>query len=177
MTLSSAVVAAIARHKATVVRVLRCLTVSAGTTVLSAAILTALVVWAGVAAGTANVVAVACGIGPSYWFNRRWVWGRDGRGDLRREVVPFWTMSIAGLVLSTVSVAAVGSATASWPAGWRSILLVTTNAATFAGLWIVQFVLLDRVIFAAHRRSDASPGRSPRPQHQLARESAIAARN
>lgn len=139
------------RRRATSVRALRCLTVSVGTTALSALVLAGLVVGAGVPAGTANVVAVLCGIGPSYWFNRRWAWGRGGRGDLRREVVPFWTMSVAGLVASTAAVAAVGTATQGWPAAWRSVVLPTANSATFGVLWVAQFVLLDRVVFARPR--------------------------
>ena len=86
-------------------RVLCCLSVSVGTTVLSAVILVALVVGAGVPAGTANVIAVCCGILPSYLANRRWTWGRSGKGSVAREVVPFWALSIAGLLVSTVTVA------------------------------------------------------------------------
>jgi putative flippase GtrA len=74
------------RRRATIARALRCLSVPVGTTVLSAAVLVALTLGAGVPAGTANVIAVACGIGPSYVFNRRWAWQRDGHGSLAREV-------------------------------------------------------------------------------------------
>ena len=102
--------ARLVERKATVLRVLRCLSVSVGTTILSAAILVALVLGAGMAAGTANLIAVACGIPPSYLGNRRWVWQRRGRGDVAREVVPFWAMSIAGLILSTWLVGHVGRA-------------------------------------------------------------------
>ena len=63
-------------------RMSRCLVVSVGTTLLSAAILIALALGAGVPAGSANVIAVCCGIAPSYFANRHWVWGRSGRGDL-----------------------------------------------------------------------------------------------
>lgn len=152
--------------RATVLRVLRCLTVSVGTTLLSAAVLTGLVVLAGVPAGTANVLAVVCGIGPSYWFNRRWVWGRSGRGRLTSEVLPFWVMSLAGLALSTVVVAGVGAATVAWSDSARAVALPVANAATFALLWVVQFLLLDRVLFA--RRPPAlRPAGSVRPATHL----------
>jgi putative flippase GtrA len=133
--------------------VLCCLTVSVGTTLLSAVVLVALVVGAGVPAGTANVIAVCCGIVPSYLGNRRWTWGRSGRGSVAREVVPFWVLSLAGLLLSTVTVALAGAATAAWPDSVRSIVLPLAQAGTFAALWVVQFVLLDRVIF----RTTAAP--------------------
>jgi len=155
----------LARRRTTIMRVLRCFAVSVGTTLLSAAILAGLVVLAGVPAGPANILAVMCGIVPSYIFNRRWVWGRHGRGDLWREVVPFWTLSIAGLVASTATVTAVASATAGLPGGWRSVFLAAANATTFAFLWVAQFLLLDHVIFAEGRTSDAAP--APAQMNQM----------
>ena len=135
-------------------RVLCCLSVSVGTTVLSAVILVILAVGAGVPAGTANIVAVCCGIPPSYLANRRWTWGRSGKGSLAREVVPFWALSIAGLLVSTVTVAAAGALTATWSPGLRSLVLPVVQAGTFAVLWVVQFIVLDRVIFHPMRELD-----------------------
>ncbi len=123
------------------------MSVSVGTTVMSAAILATLAVGFGIRAGTANAIAVACGIPPSYLANRQWVWGRTGRHDLRREVLPFWTLSLGGLVASTWSVAHVGVLIASWPAASQAIVLPLAMVAVFGALWIVQFVVLDRVIF------------------------------
>ncbi|MDQ1521932.1 MAG: hypothetical protein QOI55_3005 [Actinomycetota bacterium] len=143
-------------------RALRCMSVSVGTTVLSATILVVLSVGLGVPAGTANVIAVLCGIGPSYVFNRRWSWGRDGRGDLVREVAPFWVLSILGLVVSTVAVARVAAIAATWPAAARSVALPAANVAVFGALWVVQFVLLDRVIFRDREQSEVAEGRGPR---------------
>ena len=132
-------------------RALRCLAVSVGTTVLSAVVLVTLVLAVHVGPAAANVVAVCCGIPPSYAANRRWTWGRSGRGSVAREVVPFWVLSLAGLALSTVVVAVIGA----WSVGWsdtvRAVVLPMAEAGTFAALWIVQFVLLDRVIFRTAR--------------------------
>ncbi|HEV7524858.1 MAG TPA: GtrA family protein [Acidimicrobiia bacterium] len=127
----------------------RCLVVSVGTTLLSAAVLVALALGAGVPAGPANVVAVCCGIAPSYFANRRWVWGKSGRSDLVREVAPFWILSLAGLVASTVAVSIVASATVHWSVSARSIALPLANLAVFGALWLVQFALLDTVLFRA----------------------------
>src|SRR3954466_1375062 len=87
-------------HRTTCRRGLGCLRVSVGTTVLSAVILVALVTGAGVPAGTANVIAVCCGILPSYLANPRWTRGRPGKGSGAREVWPFWALSLAGLIVS-----------------------------------------------------------------------------
>jgi putative flippase GtrA len=134
-------------RRATIVRALRCLSVSVGTTALSAGILVLLTLGVGVPAGTANVIAVLCGIGPSYIGNRRWVWARDGRGDVAREVVPFWAMSVLGLVLSTVAVARIAHVATAWSTTDRAVALPAANLTVFAALWLAQFFVLDRVIF------------------------------
>jgi putative flippase GtrA len=128
-------------------RMSRCFFVSVGTTLLSAAVLVALALGAGVPAGSANVIAVCCGIPLSYFANRTWVWGRSGRSDLLREVTPFWLLSLTGLVASTVAVATVAHATAAWSTSARSIALPLANLGVFGGLWLVQFALLDQVLF------------------------------
>ena len=138
----------IAPSKQLVQRVARCLSVSVGTTMLSAAVLVALTLGAGVPAGMSNVIAVCCGIVPSYFANRSWVWNRHGRSSWSREVVPFWVLSLTGLVLSTVAVSEVASFTASWSSAVRSIALPAANLSVFGALWVVQFVVLDRVLFA-----------------------------
>ena len=132
---------------ATFGRIVRCMTVSVGTTLLSAIVLVVLALGVGVPAGAANVVAVCCGIAPSYVANRRWVWRRDGRGSVAHEAVPFVALSVAGLVASTVAVARVASMSAAWPTSARAVALPATNLAVFGALWCVQFVILDRVIF------------------------------
>ena len=53
---------------------------------------------------------------------------------------------------STIVVAWIGAETASWSPAARSVALPIANLATFAALWVVQFVVLDRVIFH-HERS------------------------
>ena len=134
-------------RRAIVGRLSRCLVVSVGTTLLSAAVLVALALGAGVPAGSANVIAVCCGIAPSYLANRHWVWGRSGRGDLGREVVPFWLLSLAGLIVSTIAVAVVASAVAGWSTSARALALPLANLSVFGALWFVQFALLEKVLF------------------------------
>jgi putative flippase GtrA len=125
--------------------------VSAVTTALSTGLLVLLAVGMGVDAGTANAIGVVCGIPVSYVGNRRWVWRRTGRSALLREVVPFWSICLLGLAVSTLVVGRVGAATAALPATWRVVILPIANAATFGVLWLVQFALLDRVIFRTSR--------------------------
>lgn len=151
------------RREAVSGRALRCLAVSVSTTVLSAAVLVALVLGAGVGPGFANVIAVSCGIPVSYAANRRWTWARTGRGDLAREVAPFWALSLAGLAGSTVTVALIGTWSAGWADAVRAVALPVAEAGTFALLWVVQFVLLERVIFRP-----PVPEPTPRPRTPVA---------
>ena len=44
----------------------------------------------------ANVVATV----PSYYLNRKWVWGKGGRSHLTKEIMPFWALSALGIVVS-----------------------------------------------------------------------------
>jgi putative flippase GtrA len=144
-------------RRPTLGRAVRCLAVSVGTTLLSTTVLVALAVGARVPAGPANAIGVVCGIPVSYTANRRWVWHRRGPSRLRTEVVPFWTMCLLGLVASTVVVGRVGALTAALPDAWRSVLLPAANAGTFAALWLVQFVVLDRVVFRTRPTRPGGP--------------------
>ncbi len=146
-------------------RMARCLSVSVLTTLLSLVTLALLVGWWGTTAWLANVIATAVGTVPSYALNRRWVWGRDGSGDIWREVVPFWALSFSGLVLSTAAVATADA----WASSiglvgpTRTAVLLLANVGTFAVLWVGQFLVLDRVLFgptqpgSGHRRLDRLP--------------------
>jgi putative flippase GtrA len=151
-------------------RISRCLVVSVGTTLLSAAVLVALTLGAGVPAGMSNVIAVCCGIVPSYFANRSWVWAKTGRSSVVREIAPFWVLSLAGLGASTVAVARVASFTRQWSTSLRAIALPAANLSVFGVLWIVQFVLLDRVLFAPTPREPESADVMAQRREEMARE-------
>jgi putative flippase GtrA len=91
----------------------------------------------------ANFVAVFAMMFPSYLVNRHWVWGKRGQHSWAREVVPFWAMTIAGLVLSTLFAAVANVWT---EAGWVASL---ANLTAFGLLWVVKFVVIDEYVFAA----------------------------
>ena len=135
----------------------RSMAVSVFTTVLSLTVLTVLDGGFGVKAWVANVVATALGTGPSYALNRRWVWRRTGSSHPWREVLPFWVLSFAGLVLSTISVALVDrwAKSAAIHGAVRSLAIAVANVGAFGLLWVVQFLLLDRVLFAHRPHRDA----------------------
>ncbi len=85
----------------------------------------------------ANVTAASLAAIPAFVLSRQWVW--KAQGDVRRQVLPFWVISVAGLVVSTACAA---GAEAAFGAG------LAVNAASFIGyflVWIAKFFLLDRL--------------------------------
>jgi putative flippase GtrA len=91
----------------------------------------------------ANVAAVCAASVPAYFLNRRWVWGRDGRHDLAREVLPFWCFALIGLALSSLLVAVVSGRPHT-----SALIISAANLSGFAVLWGLRFVVLDQVLFA-----------------------------
>lgn len=98
---------------------------------------------AGMAPIVANTIAVSLAAIPVFFLNRAWVWQLSGRGSLRREVLPFWGFTLAGLVLSTLAVAGVSSVTSS------TLAVSAANIGAFGVLWVAKFFVLDEVVFAA----------------------------
>ncbi|WP_420610529.1 GtrA family protein [Candidatus Poriferisodalis sp.] len=117
-------------------------TVSAGTVVVTQAVLVVAYAVLGWPAVAANVVAVCVAAGPAYYANRRWVWSRTDRHSLTGEILPFWAYSLAGLGISSLLVALADR----W---WQSTVAVSAaNLIGFGVLWAGKFILLDRVLFA-----------------------------
>lgn len=94
----------------------------------------------------ANIAAVTLSAVPSFYLNRMWVWGRGGRGvNVTREALPFWGFAVAGLLLSTVSVAVAARLTDA------TVVANIANLLAFGALWLVKLFVLDRHIFNADR--------------------------
>ena len=142
-----------------VTRVARCMGVSVITTIISVTVLAATTLGFGLEAWIANVLATAVATVPSYHLNRRWTWGKRDASDVWREVMPFWALSFAGLVLSTLAVALSDS----WLHGahlgepLRTFVILAAHLSGFGLLWVAQFVLLDRVLFVHRLEGVESP--------------------
>lgn len=90
----------------------------------------------------ANALAVAIAALPAYFISRRWVWRKVAGHSVSREVIPFWVMNLAGLLLSTLFV---------WLAGLISdstVLLMAANIFAFGILWLAKFMLCEIWLFA-----------------------------
>ena len=118
-------------------------------TTTSMSILTVLVASGTMRPAPANVVATAAGIVPSFELNRRWVWGVSGKPSFRRQIAPFVGLTLAGMILSTVVVGMVGDIAehSGWSHGVTAMFAVVANLAAWGAVWIVQFIVLDRLLF------------------------------
>jgi putative flippase GtrA len=84
---------------------------------------------------------------PNYFLNRQWVWKKGGRSHLWREVVPFWALSITGIVfaLFTASLAQHFSNTHHLQHLARTVVVVGANVAAFGILWVLKFLIFNRL--------------------------------
>ena len=95
-----------------------------------------------------NVAAVMITAVPAFLLNKRWVWSHDGRISFRREILPFWVFTLAGLLLSTGLVSLVHNLSED-----STILVMAASIAGFGVLWVAKFLFLDRVMFG-HSEKD-----------------------
>ena len=128
-------------------KLIRYAAVSGVTTVLSQTVLAVLVATRATGAVTANVIATMVGIGPSFELNRRWVWGKRGRRSVGGEVLPFAMLSAAGLGLSSLFVAITSHFVEHWSTTSRTLTIQLASITAYGIVWLVQFVLLDKVLF------------------------------
>jgi putative flippase GtrA len=87
----------------------------------------------------ANVVAVAISAVPAYYMNRAWVWGKRGKSHWKKEVLPFWLFTAAGLALSTVAIWVAHGFTE------RRLVINFVQLLAFGTLWVIRFFVLDRL--------------------------------
>lgn len=108
-------------------------------------------------ASWSQTIAVIVSTVPSYYLNRAWVWGKNGKSHLWKEIVPFWVISIAQYLISVVVInfgeQHVVAATDSKM--WQTIGLQVISLFTYGVMWIAKFILFNKVLFA-HRPAAAT---------------------
>jgi uncharacterized oligopeptide transporter (OPT) family protein len=70
--------------------------------VFGQALLFGLIHAAGMVEWQANIVGVCISAVPAYYMSRAWVWGKRGKSELKREVLPFWIFVLIGLVMTVI---------------------------------------------------------------------------
>jgi putative flippase GtrA len=89
----------------------------------------------------ANLVSVTLGAIPNYLINRYWTWHQTGKNRLWGEVVPFWVMSVLGMILSLF---AVNYADDRWG---TTFAVVVAQLSGFGVVWVAKFLVLDRLMW------------------------------
>lgn len=117
----------------------------------------------GLGATTGAVLAWAAGAAPNYALNRRWAWKKTGTDGLVRENAAYWVITI---VTALGAIAATKGADL-WLRGHvnsRAELSYLLGAAYFAAygvVFVVKFVLFDKLVFT--RREPGPRSRSQVP--------------
>jgi len=95
----------------------------------------------------ANVVATV----PSYFLTRMWVWGKGGRSHFMKEIVPFWTMSALGIVVSGFGAALAKHFSLVHHLSHReqTVVVLCANLVSFGVFWVLKFMLYNR-LFHVH---------------------------
>src|SRR5487761_2139295 len=98
------------------------------------------VIWATV---LGNLVATL----PSYYLNRSWTWGKRGRSHFRKEIVPFWLMSFAGIGVSMIGAAWARHEVKSlhWAHLTSTALVSFTNLFSFGLFWVLKIMVFNRI--------------------------------
>ena len=87
----------------------------------------------------ANICGVAISAIPAYYMNRAWVWGKRGKSHWKKEVMPFWLFTGAGLILSTLAISYADEHTQ------NKFVILFVQLFAFGVLWVVRFFVLDRL--------------------------------
>jgi putative flippase GtrA len=106
----------------------------------------------------ASVVAFFAGAIPNYVLNRSWAWERRGRPNLGREVVLYAVVSIVSLVSAAVVTGWVSRVAPHFTASHaaRTALVAAAYLATYGLLFILKFVIFQRVVFVEPHRDHAT---------------------
>jgi putative flippase GtrA len=93
-----------------------------------------------------SVLAWLAGALPNYWLNRTWTWGRRGRPNLRREVLPYVAIVLATVALAAAATAAVDDWLRDASSSSVRVLVVGgTLLAVYVAMFVLRYLLLDRL--------------------------------
>jgi len=105
--------------------------------------------WWGEVASTvfANAVATV----PSYYLNRKWVWGKGGKSHLTREIIPFWSLSAIGIAVSIggAALARHVSTVNHLTHTEQTVLVLVANLLSFGIFWVLKFMIFNK-LFHVH---------------------------
>jgi putative flippase GtrA len=96
----------------------------------------------------AAIVASIAGIIPGYFLNRSWTWGRKGKSDFWREVVPYWATALVSTALAALGTGAANDIFADEPRGMRTLINAAAYMLVYGVLFIAKYIVFHRWLFA-----------------------------
>lgn len=96
-----------------------------------------------------NLFAFTVLTGPAFLVNRRWVWGDSSAGSrVLTQVLPFWLLGIAGLLLSMWATAVVATRSAGLADRYvQAVFVNLASVAAYGLVWVIKFVVLTTMVF------------------------------
>lgn len=84
---------------------------------------------------------------PSYQLNRTWTWGKHGRSHVRKEIIPFWALSIMGIAFSTFGALIARDIVQAHHLHTlvKAFLVATFNVVSFAVFWVLKLWVFNRI--------------------------------
>ena len=91
----------------------------------------------------ANAVATL----PSYYLNRKWVWGKGGRSHLTKEIIPFWSLSAIGIAVSIGGAALARHISVTHHLSHldQTALVLLANLMSFGIFWVLKFMIFNKM--------------------------------
>jgi len=98
----------------------------------------------------ATIIGNAVATFPSYWLNRQWAWGKNGRSHFVKEVLPFWVMAALGIAFSIVGAALAHRIGVHYNLQRHhhfelTLLVLVANVLSFAVFWVVKLLVFNRL--------------------------------
>jgi putative flippase GtrA len=96
---------------------------------------------------TSTIIANAAATLPSYYLNRKWVWGKGGRSHLTKEIIPFWSLSAIGIAVSIFGAAAAKHIGTVHHLSHteQTALVLAANLFSFGIFWVLKFIIFNRM--------------------------------
>lgn len=100
----------------------------------------------------ASIAGWAAGALLNYGLNRWWAWGRRGRASLRRELLPYWAITLATVAISAWATGAADRVARGLSGEPRLAFVGGAFLAVYGVMFAVKFVLYHYFVFADRSR-------------------------
>lgn len=102
-----------------------------------------------------SIFATLVGTVPSYFLNRHWAWQKRSKSSFSKEVLPYLTMAVLGLVFSTWAADFSNSHSGFLGASHTLKVIFVSGSyfGAFAILWVGKFLFLNRFLFGSPESS------------------------